>query len=241
MKLTVIIGVAALTLCRGQAIAGSVQIGLVNGLELEKWECGGPVPGQSRTKARCENAKFDETSSCDTVVVTNDSSEPVKVELRLSGPSFEEPPSRTYGVFSFGPQRCKQRSIANSCEKLDPGDSCYQGIDFWPRDSGTSQGRIEIRVTGSDQLLTKSFDLVATADYPPDLLAADQVRLHHLDELLRIPHVVRVSLDNANGDIVIRVEVADDDDIPKVERSVPPKLEGYRVEVVEEIGRGYGM
>ena len=86
MRLAVIIAMATLILRQAQANAGSVQVGLVNGLEFGKWNCGGPVPGQSRAKARCENAKFDETSTCDSVIITNESSEAVKVELEVSGP-----------------------------------------------------------------------------------------------------------------------------------------------------------
>ena len=246
MKLAVIIAIATLMLCRAQANAGAVQVGLVNGLEFEKWNCGGAVPGQSRSKARCENAKFDETSTCDSVVITNDSSEAVKVELQVSGPGFEQSPNHAYGissfgVFSSGPPRCQQRTIDDRCETLDPGHSCYQTIEFWPRDSGTSQGHIEVRVTGSAEPLTKSYDLVATAEYPSDLGAADEVRKAHLDQLMRIPHVVRVSLDNSNGDIVINVEVAHEEDIPKAQREAPPRLGGYRVEVVQEVERAWAM
>ena len=101
MRLAVIIAMATLILRQAQANAGSVQVGLVNGVEFEKWNCGGPAPGLSRTKARCENAKFEETSACDSVVITNDSTESVKVELQVSGPGFEQPPNHVGGVFFF--------------------------------------------------------------------------------------------------------------------------------------------
>ena len=78
MRLSVILASSVCVLVAATANAGGVQIGLVNGSEFDKWNCGGPVAGLSRTKSRCGNAKFDDTSSCDTVIVTNDSNEQVR-------------------------------------------------------------------------------------------------------------------------------------------------------------------
>jgi hypothetical protein len=249
MRLAVIAVSLALVLLCSTANGGAVQIGLVNGSEFDKWNSGGPVAGLSRTKSRCENAKFDETSMCDTVVITNGSNEAVRVTLQMTGSGFEklEPPNQpgsialAPGVFySCGPTG-EQRTIDNRCDTLEPGHSCYQNIEFSPRDSGTSTGHIEIRVTGSGAPIPKSYELVATAEYPPDLAAADQVRKAHLDELMRIPHVVRVSLDNSGDEIVIQIEVAHEEDIQKVERQVPSKLDSYPVEVIQKIEEGWGF
>ena len=144
-------------------------------------------------------------------------------------------------MFSFGGPPCEQRTIDNQCETLDPGHSCYQDIEFWPRDSGLSTGHIEVQVAGSGAPIAKSYELVATAEYPPDLAAADQVRKAHLDELMRIPHVVRVSLGNSGDEIVIQIEVAHEEDIQKVERQVPSKLDSYPVEVIQEIERTWAL
>lgn len=241
MKLPVVLASAALLLRYAAANAGAVQIGLVNDAEFEKWNCGGPVAGLSRTKSGCENAKFDETSTCDTVIITNDSSEQVKVELQVKGPGFEQPPNHWGGMFSYGGPRCNERAIVECSEGLAPGLSCYQNLDFSPRDSGVSNGRVEVRVTGSGEPVTKSYDLSALAEYPPDLEAADQIRKAHLDELMRIPHVARVSLDNSESDIAIDVEVIHEEDIPKVERQLPPRLGGYRVEVTQKLEEGWGL
>jgi hypothetical protein len=97
-----------------------------------------------------------------------------------------------------------------------------------------------VRVTGSGEVVTKSYELTATADYPPDLAAADRVRKAHFDELMRISHIARVSLDDSADDIAIDVEVAHDEDIAAVERQVPPRLDGYRVEVTRKIEEGWG-
>src|SRR5271166_3098453 len=130
---------SALLLPCAVANAGSVQVGLLNSAEFGKWECSGAVSSLSRTKSRCENAKFNQTSACDTGVVSNDSKEAVRVELQLSGSGFEERPNHVGGVWFYvvaGPQ-CTPRTVDDDCSKvLAPGHSCYQDIEFWPRDSG---------------------------------------------------------------------------------------------------------
>ena len=244
MKLAVILAVAMILGGAATSRAGSVQVGLLNVEEFDKWNCGEPVPSESRSNARCGDATFDQTSNCDTVVITNDSNHRVNVELQVTGPGFEQPPPRQlgFGFFDFGPSSCKQRIVDTHCESLEPGHSCYQAVEFWPEGSGTSEGRVEVRVTGSSAApLTRSYSLVATATYTPELAAADAVRKDYRDELMRIPHVVRVSLDNSSGEIVINVEVAHAEDIPKVQRSAPPRLGGYRVEVIEKIERAWAM
>ena len=122
-----------------------------------------------------------------------------------------------------------------TCDSLAPGHSCSQEIDFSPEQSGTSDGHLEVLVTGSGKPISKTYDLVAMADYPPEMVAIDEVIQRHRDEMMRIPHVVKVSIDDFDSG-VIDVEVAHEENIPQVERSVPPRLEGYRVEVIEEVG-----
>jgi hypothetical protein len=162
----------------------------------------------------------------------------VKVQLQVTGMGFEE--QSKYGHGYFGGQDCEQRTIDSSCDSLAPGHSCTEEIDFSPQQSGTSHGHLEVLATGPGKPISRIYDLVAAADYPPELVAIDGVIKRHRDELMRIPHVVRVSIDDSDNEI-IEVEVAHEEDIPQVERSVPPKLEGYRVEVIEEIARGVAM
>ena len=209
MKLAVMFVSATLLLRCVAANAGAVQIGFVNDDEVEKWKCGAAVPaGESQSKSSCGIAKYEESSSCPTVVVTNDSSETVKVQLEITGPGFEQLPKGSggfWGVATNTGQKC-ERTIDRSCDSLAPGHSCSQEIEFSPERSGTSDGHLEVLVTGSGKPVSKAYDLVATADYPPELLAVDEVIKRYLDELMRIPHVVRVSLDNSEGDIVINIE-----------------------------------
>jgi hypothetical protein len=77
------------------------------------------------------------------------------------------------------------------------------------------------------------FDLVGTASYPPALEAAERVRKRHADELMKIPNVDRVDLQQAGRDILIDVQTKGD--IDKVRKAVPPSLEGYKVEVTQFI------
>lgn len=76
-----------------------------------------------------------------------------------------------------------------------------------------------------------SYKRSAEGEYPPELAAADDILQRYENELLKIPHVLRVSLDDSDHDIAIRVDVAGERDIPDVERQIPLRLDGYRVEV----------
>jgi hypothetical protein len=241
MKTVALVAVLSLVLLRCvTANAGGIQIRLLTDDDLTNWNCGAPLPSASaQAKPECGLAKYGETSSCPSVAITNDSADEVKVELQVSGSGFEQPPNRWAAMYSFGGPPCNRRDIDRCSDGLTPGHSCYQNIDFAPRDSGVSTGHIEVRVTGSGEAITRSYDISAVAEYPPELAAADQVRKAHLDELMRISHVARVSLDDSDDDIAIDVEVAHDGDIAKVERQVPPRLDGYRVEVTRKIEEGW--
>jgi hypothetical protein len=86
MKLAVIFAVAMLLGGSATLRAGSVQVGLLNDAEFDQWNCSEPVPSESRANGRCGDATFDQTSNCDTVVITNDSYHRVTVELQVTGP-----------------------------------------------------------------------------------------------------------------------------------------------------------
>lgn len=64
------------------------------------------------------------------------------------------------------------------------------------------------------------------------------MRRRHLDELMKIPHVDKVDLDPRDHDIFINVEVEEDASLDKVRRVLPPKIEGYEVEVTRYIEEG---
>ena len=220
---------------------GNVHIYVLSDEELTSWIYHSPLPsGAATTELACDVTKYGDTSSCRNILVRNDSAETVGIEIQVSGSGFEEPPYGEIGRYDFGGP--PPRSDAHPCsEMLAPGANCYQWIAFSPCDSGVSIGRVEVRVTGSGNPITRTYELTATADYPPELEAADQVRKAHLDELMRISHVARVSLDDSAGDIAINVEVAHEEDIPKVEREVPPRLGGYRVEVTLKLEEGWAL
>jgi hypothetical protein len=64
-----------------------------------------------------------------------------------------------------------------------------------------------------------------------EIQAAEDVRQRHLPEMLKIRHVVNMGIDLRNSDITFNVQVDKEENVPQVERMVPPKLEGYDVEV----------
>ena len=232
---------ASLTLRSIAATGGVVEIGVLNDDDLVSWIFQSPMPvGAAQAQPGCDVAKYGETSSCRNIVITNSAAETVVLEIQVSGAGFEKPLYGDPGRYDFGgpPPR---PNVEPCSDHLAPGVSCYQPIGFSPRDSGVSIGRVEVRVTGTDKTVTRSYELTATADYPPDLEAADQVRKAHLDELMRISHVARVSLDDSGDEIAIDVEVAHEEDIPKVEREVPPRLGGYRVEVTQKLEESWAL
>ncbi|MGH7841040.1 MAG: hypothetical protein ACREQT_05895, partial [Candidatus Binataceae bacterium] len=77
---------------------------------------------------------------------------------------------------------------------------------------------------------------------------AEDVRKRHLAELMAIPKVHRISLDQSDDQILIDVEVEQNadgsktpDDIEEVRRQVPPTIEGYEVEVTEYVPVEYAL
>ena len=107
---------------------------------------------------------------------------------------------------------------------------------------------MKVRIEGGKQQ-TATFKLIGDAIYSPELRAADEARRRHLDELMKIPHVAKVDLDPKDRDIFINVEVeqaptggdATKVRIDEVRRAVPPKIEGYDVEVTEYRPVAYGL
>jgi len=239
-----VLGLVLLTSLAMRPVAAdtnSVRIDILSDDELTNWIDQSPIPaGAERAEPSCGRAKYEETSSCQNAVITNGSDETVAIEIQVSGSGFEDPPSGEIGRFDFGGR--SRRPNVNLCSvALGPGASCYQPLAFSPRNSGVSIGRVEVRVSGKGTPVTRVYELAGVAEYPPDLEAADQVRKEYLDELMRISHVARVSLDDSGDDIAIDVEVAHEEDIPKVEREVPPRLGGYRVEVTQKLEESWGL
>jgi hypothetical protein len=194
----------------------------------------------------CTPAKFDKMSDCWTVVIFNGSSQEVKLEFATSGEPFVIPPHRGMGMIGPGPLLCYKH--------LEPGESCFQDVAFWPRTGEVYHGTIRVTASSSNGSTTRTFRVKGTSDYPPDLQAAEQVRQRHEAELKAIPHVASVELDNddlegrdegrvsptAHGlGIKINVTVMNQDGIEAVHKLVPPKIEGYDTEVTDYTPRGW--
>ncbi len=205
--------------------------------------CGGESPFEnSKHDSRCQDAKFNECSECEALIVSNRSNFPVKVDTTLTGSGFSE--SGNTAMFGFCGKASGKKAAAFTtvCQSLEPGENCIRRFQFCPEQAGVSRAQLRVNVTDSGSSRTTMFTLVGKADYSQALAAADAVRKKHLPELLKIPNVKRVSLSQVNGKILINVEVGsgpDDDKQPQNVRLArhiaPPKLDGYSVEVTEYV------
>lgn len=121
----------------------------------------------------------------------------------------------------------------NECGgSLEPGKSCTLPIEFCPEHAGKSHGEVRVSASsGSGQPDLEIFNLAGTADYPPDLAAADEARRSRLGALMKLPYVKKVELDRKSDGIAINVEVTEDEKIGQVRSLIPPKIGGYRTEV----------
>jgi hypothetical protein len=233
-----------------------LRFGLLNDSDFEKWKCSDTIPSEGLAKEHsCGNAKFHDCSSCGTLVVSNYSGVSIDVELESDGPGFQQSGDGLEVEDNYycngKPRSCRDPNWRfgwrgrTRCESLGPeGDRCYETIAFCPEQSGVAHGHLKVtshspaRVDGRSKSLwentrTQVFDLVGTASYPPALEAAERVRKRHADELMKIPNVDRVDLQQAGRDILIDVQTKGD--IDKVRKAVPPSLEGYKVEVTQFI------
>jgi hypothetical protein len=68
----------------------------------------------------------------------------------------------------------------------------------------------------------------------------EDVRQRHLHEMLEIPHVVNMGIELRDSEVIFDVQVDKEANVPQVERVVPPKIEGYDVEV-EAVPAGPGV
>jgi hypothetical protein len=247
MKPAVITLLVAVALCCCTAAsAGSVEIGYVDDAGLDRWLAGGPAEVTTGETA-CKPAKFDETSSCGNLLISNHSSQPITINFKTSGEEFSTGMHGGVAVGTFSPVHVPLPcSAVNVSGHLEPGESCYEQVEFWPRTGDVRHCTIHVIVESGSRSTTTDFKFRGTSDYPPELQKAEEVRQRHQAELKRIPHVTSVELDNDDKDgIKIDVTVDDTDgittkqDIEAVRHQVPPKIEGYGTEVTQYVGHGY--
>jgi hypothetical protein len=239
--------VALLSIPTGFAFAGPGQIGLLDSSRYDDSKCIGavllPAPG---SQSSCGSAKFGKCSSCDRLLIRNQSDAPVKLAIKITGPGFQrEQSGGAIGAFMQCPSGASiaWHSGEDECgSSLEAKASCLLPIEFCPEQAGAVHGQVRASVTaGAGQPQVMRFPLVGNGDYSPDLAAADEALRRHLGELMKILYVSKVVLDDTGGDIAINVEVTRDDKIAQVRRSVPPKIEGYRTEVTTYSEVGYGL
>lgn len=228
--------VAIALFCCTSASAGSVDIGFVDDAGLDQWKAGGPWPAAVPTgETACTPAKFHETSACWTVVIFNHSSQAITLRFTTTSEEFSIGLHGGIGVLAPDPLPCPAVNVRGH---LQPGRSCYEPVQFWPRTGEVRHGTIRVTVESSNGSTSRTFRVKGTSDYPPDLQAAEEVRQRHEAELKAIPRVASVELDNEDG-IKIDVTVRDEDDIEAVRKLVPPKIEGYETEVTQYVEHMY--
>ncbi len=230
-------------------IAGTVHTGILKDSDSTKFECDGSIPVESpNSDSRCKSAKYGDCSSCNSVAVTNNSDAPIDVEIAVSGAGFSE--AHEGGAFLYGsitecdgPNGAEERRFSgpNPCGHLLPGKSCSNDLEFCPEQSGSSHGQVKVTVRGAGTPQTTTFGLIGSANYSPELQAADEARRRHLAELMKIPHVVKVELDPKDDAIYINVEVERGKSLDQVRRVAPPKVEGYDLEVTTYMEIGYAF
>ncbi len=233
----VLLLVGTLSLLRiSVANAGGLQIGFLDEVNLRKWYYGAEVSDLEQAKSECGVAGYGKTISCGAVTLTNDSTEQLGVRVRLVGPGFKKPLGRLIALGETpSDPTVEPRALNHPCEELAPGDSCVVEVYFSPIHHGNSVGRVEVIGGGAEQRVIKKYQLSAAGAYPPELESADEALRRHETELMKVPHVVRLSLDDSDHDVAIRVEVLGEQDIPAAERQIAPRIEGYRVEVTRDI------
>ncbi len=235
---TLILAVALF--CCTAASAGSVDIGYVDDAGLERWLAGAPAELPTGETA-CKPAKFDDTSSCGNLLISNHSSQAITISFKTSGEEFSTGIHGAVGMLGpvHVPLPC---SITNVNEHLAPGESCYEQVEFWPRTGDVRHCTIQVIVKSASGSINREFKFKGTSQYPPELQAAEEARQRHEAELAKIPHVASVELDNDDPhEIKIDVTVMDDDEIEDVRRQVPPKIEGYDTEVTQYVGHAYAL
>ncbi|MGH7001066.1 MAG: hypothetical protein ACREEA_06120 [Stellaceae bacterium] len=238
-----------LTMHTAAVFAGTVQVGLANDSEFSAWMCGGSMPpDMTQNQSSCGIAKFKKCSSCRTIVIQNESADVVNPEIEVTGPGFDHSDAGLLMEACSAGSGEKGGSAENSCYNLAPGHRCFASINFCPEQSGISQGRVKVTVGKGSEASVAIFPVVGEADYSPELQAAEDVRKRHLAELMAIPKVHRISLDQSDDQILIDVEVEQNadgsktpDDIEEVRRQVPPTIEGYEVEVTEYVPVEYAL
>lgn len=237
MKPTVAVLLAAIAICCWTyALAGSVEIGFVDKAGLRRWMAGGPA-GVPTGETACTPAKFNQTSPCPTIVISNHSLHAVTLSFTTSSEEFAAGVQSGVVIGGSGPQPC---AMLNVHDRLEPGASCFESVDFWPRTGEVHYGTIQVIVKYPNGSTTTTFKVKGTSDYPPELQAAEEVRKRHEAELKRIPHVATVELDNRDGikiDVTVNIFGLTletfETYLEDVRRQVPPKIEGYDTEVTQ--------
>ncbi len=137
MKRTVAVLLGAIAICCWTyALAGSVEIGFVEKAGLRRWMAGGPAQVPAG-EAACTPAKFNQTSPCPTIVISNHSSHAVTLSFTTSSEEFAAGVQSGVVIGGSGPLPCSRLNVH---DRLEPGASCFESVDFWPRTGEVHHG-----------------------------------------------------------------------------------------------------
>jgi hypothetical protein len=238
--------VAVVLLCCSAASTTSIEVGYVDDAGLDRWLAGGAAEVPTGETA-CEPAKFRESSACGYVVISNHSAQAITVSFKTGSDKFWTGWPGAFGV-GAPPNVPRPCSAMNFRDYLQPGQSCFEQVRFWPWNGDVSHGTIQVIVKTAAGSVSTDFKFKGTSDYPPELQAAEVVRQRHEAELMKLPHVASVELDNDDKDAIkIDVKVSDTDgikiehDIEAVRGQVPPQIEGYQTEVTQFADHAYAL
>jgi hypothetical protein len=240
--ITVVLAAIAIFFCAA-ALAKSVRIGFVDKAGLNRWMSDGLAAVPTGETAYAP-AKFKQTSTCGTVVISNHSSRALALSFTTSSEEFSVGEHMLITVPGPVPQPCYDSGV--TWWRLQPGKRCYAPVEFWPRSGEVRHATIHVSAASSNGSTSASFKVKGTSDYQPELQAAEEVRQRHASELMKIPHVASVELDDNHG---IKIDVTVNDSgltpdileqyIEHVRRQVPLKIEGYDTEVTQYVWHAY--
>ena len=216
------------------AFASQIQAGLITPADLPGWVCGHgkKVPLEIHARVSCDSARFQGCSECDrALVVMNRSASTILVKVALEGPGFTLDQAGAYSMGCLTSPPGHRGASAFCPDRLPPGGACFEHMRFCPEHSGVSRGHLGITIEDSGKSQTANAALVGTAIYNAEQLAAENVRIRHLAELMKLPNVHGVVLAYSDHRLVINIQVNNEHDIKEARKKAPRELEGYKIEV----------
>jgi hypothetical protein len=192
------------------ALAGSFEAGLAKESDFDRWVCGDVTPSPSPNGYSCRTAHFGDCAECDSIVVTNTSAANISAQIEISGEGFRDDSGNIGGLSGCPEQDRNEPAAMLHCYNVGSGRRCFEPFEFCPSHAGESKGQIKITVQGPHGPETQTIPIVAKAVYSSAIQSAESVLDSYRAELMKLPHIKRVSIDKDRDAISIKVEVEDE-------------------------------